>query len=165
MEIGAELAVVLSDSEERTEEVGEALGLVLGAGDVVLLVGDLGAGKTAFSRGIARGLGITERVVSPTFVIVRQYRGRVPLAHADLYRLAEGDSFAIDMLELGEKGSVTLIEWGDRSAGIFAELDPLTVVFEADGGHHRRISFFASSRWAGRLARAGLADRASRAGT
>ena len=165
MEIDAELAVVPSDSEERTEEVGEALGLVLGAGDVVLLVGDLGAGKTALSRGIARGLGITERVVSPTFVIVRQYRGRVPLAHADLYRLAEGDAFAIDMLELGEKGSVTLIEWGDRSAGIFAELDPLTVVFEADGGHHRRISFHASSRWAGRLARAGLADRASRAGT
>ncbi|MDA8261739.1 MAG: tRNA (adenosine(37)-N6)-threonylcarbamoyltransferase complex ATPase subunit type 1 TsaE [Actinomycetota bacterium] len=148
-----------------TEEVGEALGLVLAAGDVLLLIGDLGAGKTALARGIARGLGIPDRVVSPTFVIVRQYRGRLPLAHADLYRLEEGDTFAIDMLELGEGDSVTVIEWGDRSAGIFAELDPLSVFFETDGGHRRRISFSGSERWAGRLARAGLAKRSPAAGT
>ena len=165
MELGPMLAEALSETEESTEELGEALGAVLAAGDVVLLMGELGAGKTAFTRGIARGLGVAERVASPTFVIVRQYQGRLPLAHADLYRLEEGDAFAIDMLELGEPGSVTVIEWGDRSAGVFAALEHLAVTFEADGAHRRRLTFAGSAqRWGGRLASAGLLEGAHGAG-
>ncbi|MDA8374179.1 MAG: tRNA (adenosine(37)-N6)-threonylcarbamoyltransferase complex ATPase subunit type 1 TsaE [Actinomycetota bacterium] len=165
MELGPVLGEAVSDSEERTEELGEALGSVLAAGDVVLLIGDLGAGKTAFTRGIARGLGITGRVTSPTFVIVRQYQGRLPLVHADLYRLEEGDAFAIDMLELGEAGYVTVIEWGDRSAGIFAVHDPLAVSVEVDRAQRRTIAFSGSAdRWGGRLAAAGLSEVARGAG-
>ena len=165
MELGPVLAEAFSDSEERTEELGEDLGCVLAAGDVVLLIGDLGAGKTAFTRGIARGLGITERVASPTFVIVRQYQGRLPLAHADLYRLEEGDVFAIDLLELGESGSVTVIEWGNRSAGVFAERQPLAVSFEANGNQRRAITFSGSpDRWGPRLAGAGFLEVAHGAG-
>ena len=82
----------LSNSEAETEALGEALAGRLTAGDVIAFSGDLGAGKTAFTRGLARGLGVTERVTSPTFTIVNEYLGgRLPLFHFDLYRMGSAD--------------------------------------------------------------------------
>ena len=109
----------LSHSEDETAAAGERLGVTLKAGDVVLLYGDLGAGKTAFVRGIARGLGASaEEVSSPTFTIVQQYGGAGPtLYHVDLYRLNpdEVDDLGLDDLVSGE--GVVAIEWAERWRG------------------------------------------------
>jgi tRNA threonylcarbamoyladenosine biosynthesis protein TsaE len=106
----------LTRSVDETRALGEGLARsLLQAGDVVILSGDLGTGKTAFAQGVARGLGVTELVVSPTFTIVREYQGRVPLAHVDVYRLdriQELHDLGFDEL-LDER--VTLVEWGDAA--------------------------------------------------
>jgi len=109
--------VVESDSPARTEEAGRALARGLADGDVVSLVGDLGAGKTVFARGVLRGLGVEEVVQSPTFVVEREYRGRLVARHLDLYRI-EGDSALreIGIPDRFTEGGVFLIEWGDRAA-------------------------------------------------
>src|SRR5258705_7953600 len=87
-----------SDSPDETAALGERLGRVLEAGDVVALIGDLGAGKTAFVQGMARGLEVTsQRVASPTFTLVNEHPGRVPLYHIDLYRLTRAD----ELVEIG----------------------------------------------------------------
>ena len=109
---------VVTTSEEETESAGEQLAASLGPGDVVLLFGDLGAGKTAFVRGLARGLGASgEDVSSPTFTIIQEYSGRVTLYHVDLYRLEplEVDDLGLDDLVSGE--GVVAIEWADRWNG------------------------------------------------
>ena len=103
-------------SEQETADVGRALAATLSAGDVVLLVGDLGAGKTAFVRGLAEGLGVpASEVSSPTFTLVQEYRsGRLPLFHVDLYRLndpREVDDLGLD--EIAEDG-VLAIEWAEK---------------------------------------------------
>src|SRR5205085_5141639 len=106
----------LADSEEATQAVARELAAALKAGDVLLLSGDLGAGKTTFVRGLAEGLGVDPgEVSSPTFTLVHEYRGgRLTLYHADLYRL---DRTATDNLGLegtGVRGGVLAIEWTDR---------------------------------------------------
>lgn len=96
-----------------TRAVGAGIGTVLAAGDVVVLSGDLGAGKTVLAQGIAAGLGVTDRVVSPTFALVREYVGRIPLHHLDVYRLdhlQEAIDLGID--ELLDDG-VVVVEWGE----------------------------------------------------
>ncbi len=101
-------------SAEETRALGEALGRVLGAGAVVCLVGELGAGKTVLAQGIARGLGVREQVTSPSFVLIREYRGRLPVYHMDLYRLAcpaELEELGPDEYFYGD--GVTLVEWAD----------------------------------------------------
>ena len=102
-------------SEEETIDAGSALAARLSAGDVVLLYGDLGAGKTAFVRGLAQGLGASDHdVSSPTFTLIQEYRGgRLPLIHADLYRLTSMETVDIGLDEIGEDG-VLAIEWADR---------------------------------------------------
>jgi tRNA threonylcarbamoyladenosine biosynthesis protein TsaE len=106
----------VTHSEEETSAVGRDLARSLSAGAVILLSGDLGAGKTAFVRGLADGLGIDPAVVSsPTFTLIQEYRGgRLPLHHVDLYRLRpiEVDDLGLDELTLD--GGVTAIEWPDR---------------------------------------------------
>jgi tRNA threonylcarbamoyladenosine biosynthesis protein TsaE len=105
---------ITTTSEAATSEAGRVLAASLGAGDVVLLDGPLGAGKTAFVRGMAEGLEASpDEVSSPTFTIVQVYAGRVPLHHVDLYRLSpvEVEELALD--ELGE-GAVLAVEWPDR---------------------------------------------------
>jgi len=107
---------VTTHSEEETAAAGRRMASTLRAGDVVLLMGDLGAGKTAFARGLAEGLGIgRDEVSSPTFTIVQEYRGgRLPLYHVDLYRLndpREIDDLGLD--EIAEEG-VLAIEWAER---------------------------------------------------
>jgi tRNA threonylcarbamoyladenosine biosynthesis protein TsaE len=109
---------VLSESEATTEAAGERLGGSLAPGDVVLLYGDLGAGKTAFVRGLARGLGADPTdVSSPTFTIVQEYAGRLTLYHVDLYRLEEKevDDLGLEELVLGD--GVVAIEWAERWRG------------------------------------------------
>ncbi len=102
-------------SPDETQALGERLGRALAAGDVVALSGELGAGKTAFVQGLARGLGVAGRVSSPTFTIVNEHQGRVPLFHVDFYRLeraAELDAIGFD--DYFARGGVVVVEWGDR---------------------------------------------------
>jgi tRNA threonylcarbamoyladenosine biosynthesis protein TsaE len=102
-----------TDSPDQTRAVAAALGDLLVAGDLVLLVGDLGAGKTAFVQGLARGLGVEEPVTSPTFTIVQEYAGRLPLTHVDVYRLDRvQDLYDLGLEERSDRG-VTVVEWGD----------------------------------------------------
>jgi tRNA threonylcarbamoyladenosine biosynthesis protein TsaE len=114
---GGERAVTRSTDE--TLELARAVGELLQAGDVVSLVGELGAGKTVFARGVARALGVTELVVSPTFTIVREYEGRVPLVHVDVYRIeAVQELHDLGFEEVVRDDAVTLVEWGDRIDGL-----------------------------------------------
>lgn len=109
-------------SAGETRELGKALADLLRPGDVLLLVGELGAGKTCLAKGLARGLGIKEKVLSPTFTLLREYQGRLPLYHLDAYRL-EGpwDLFEIGVDEYLEGEGVLLVEWGDRARGFFTQ--------------------------------------------
>jgi tRNA threonylcarbamoyladenosine biosynthesis protein TsaE len=103
-----------SRSAEETEAAGERLGATLEAGDVVALTGELGAGKTCFAQGLARGLGVSARATSPTFVLVNEYRGRVPVHHVDAYRTASlGELLDLGLPELFAEG-VTIVEWADK---------------------------------------------------
>ena len=105
----------LSHSEAETEALGEALAARLRPGDVVAYTGGLGAGKTAFTRGLARGLGCTGRVASPTFTIVNEYEGRLPLFHFDMYRLnGAEDLFDIGWEDYLDRGGVCAVEWSER---------------------------------------------------
>ena len=114
---GGERAVTRSTDE--TLELARAVGELLRPGDVVSLVGDLGAGKTVFARGVARALGVTELVVSPTFTIVREYEGRVPLVHVDVYRIdAVQELHDLGFEEVVRDDAVTLVEWGDKVDGL-----------------------------------------------
>jgi tRNA threonylcarbamoyladenosine biosynthesis protein TsaE len=97
----------------ETESVGAALGDLLRAGDLVVLGGDLGAGKTTFIKGVARSLGVREPVTSPTFTIVQEYDGRVPVVHVDIYRLRRVQELHDLGLEEILDDRVVLVEWGD----------------------------------------------------
>jgi tRNA threonylcarbamoyladenosine biosynthesis protein TsaE len=111
----------VSHSPEETADWGRKLGTLLEAGDVVALIGELGAGKTVVAQGIARGLGVPEEtcIASPTFTLINEYRGRVPLYHLDFYRLDDHSDCANLGLEeyLGGEG-VVLIEWADKIAAL-----------------------------------------------
>ena len=109
--------VVLSSSARQTRNIGTELGKLAGAGDIILLVGPLGAGKTCLTQGIARGLGIHEYTASPSFVLVREYQGKLPLYHIDLYRLDKIEEVAQLGLDdyLYGKG-VCVVEWADTYA-------------------------------------------------
>ena len=106
----------VTNSPEETEAVGEALGKVLLPGTVIAYKGDLGAGKTAFTRGLARGLGFKELVTSPTYTIVNEYLGgRLPLFHFDMYRLGSSDDlFDIGWEDYLERGGVCAVEWSEN---------------------------------------------------
>jgi tRNA threonylcarbamoyladenosine biosynthesis protein TsaE len=104
----------VTHSPAETEAFGERFGKRLRAGDMVLLTGELGAGKTTFVRGVARGAGSSAPVASPTFQLVRVYSGRVQLAHVDLYRVENSSEFVeLGLEELLDQGAV-VVEWGDR---------------------------------------------------
>ena len=108
----------LTDSEEATQKVAFEMAAGLAAGDVLLLEGDLGAGKTAFVRGLAAGLGVNpDEVSSPTFTLVHEYRGgRLTLYHADLYRLKKTETEELGLEEPSVSAGVLAIEWPDRLA-------------------------------------------------
>jgi tRNA threonylcarbamoyladenosine biosynthesis protein TsaE len=106
---------IVSTSAEATEAAGERLGATLGAGAVVALTGELGTGKTCFVQGLVRGLGATVRATSPTFVLVNQYRGRVPIHHVDAYRTdSMTELMDLGLLEMLGGEGVTIVEWADK---------------------------------------------------
>lgn len=106
----------ITNSPEETEKIGAAVGKIIPAGTVLAYRGDLGAGKTAFTRGLARGLGFTEAVTSPTYTIVNEYLGgRLPLFHFDMYRLSSADDlFDIGWEDYLDRGGVCAVEWSEN---------------------------------------------------
>jgi tRNA threonylcarbamoyladenosine biosynthesis protein TsaE len=131
--------IIDSKSEQETMDAGRALAERLTAGDVLLLYGDLGAGKTAFVRGVARGLGARdEDVSSPTFTLVQEYGGgRLTLFHADLYRLTPAEAADLGLHDIGEDG-VLAVEWADRLAG--PPSPTVTIHIDSVGADRRRIA-------------------------
>lgn len=133
-----DLDTILTNSEEETAAVGERLAARLRANDVLLLYGDLGAGKTAFVRGLARGLGAApEEVSSPTFTLIQEYRGRLALYHVDLYRLEPAEAADLGLEELAEGDAIVAIEWAERWNGRPA--GAWEIRFEYAGDDRRRI--------------------------
>ena len=130
----------ITDSPRQTENLGEALGKILLPGTVIAYLGDLGAGKTAFTRGLARGLGYREPVTSPTYTIVNEYLGgRLPLFHFDMYRLRSADDlFDIGWEDYLDRGGVCAVEWSENVAD--AMEDAVTVRIEKTGDESRRIT-------------------------
>lgn len=108
---------LISDSREQTLEMGRLIGAILERGDVVALIGELGSGKTCFTQGLAKGLGVEENVpvVSPTFTLINEYPGKIPLIHLDVYRLS-GPRDLEDMgyEEYFEGGGIIVIEWAEK---------------------------------------------------
>ena len=131
--------IYLTNSPEQTEEVGAALSKVLSPGTVIAYRGDLGAGKTAFTRGLARGLGVTDPVTSPTYTIVNEYLGgRMPLFHFDMYRLRSSD----DLWDIGwddylERGGVCAVEWSENVDDALE--DAVAITIHKTGENSRRI--------------------------
>lgn len=113
----------ITNSPEETEKIGAAIGKIIPAGTVLAYRGDLGAGKTAFTRGLARGLGFTEAVTSPTYTIVNEYLGgRLPLFHFDMYRLSSADDlFDIGWEDYLSRGGVCAVEWSEQVADALPE--------------------------------------------
>ena len=129
----------LSHNEEETEKIGEALASHLQAGDVVAYLGGLGAGKTAFTRGLARGLGCQGRVTSPTFTIVNEYDGELPLFHFDMYRLGDEDAlFDIGWEDYLSRGGVCAVEWSERVSGALPEETIRVTIERCPGGEDWR---------------------------
>ena len=131
---------VITHSPEQTESVGAALAEHIKPGTVIAYRGDLGAGKTAFTRGLARGLGVKEPVTSPTYTLVNEYlSGRLPLFHFDMYRLGSADElFDIGWEDYLERGGVCAVEWSETVEEALE--NPLTVTIEKLGEDARRIT-------------------------
>ncbi len=142
-----------TESPDQTRAVAAALGELLVRGDVVLLVGDLGAGKTAFVQGLASGLGVEEPVTSPTFTIVQEYEGRLPLVHVDVYRLDRvQDLYDLGLEEAGDRG-VTVVEWGDLVEQAVPAAHLVVRIEPGAADTERVLEFdYHGSRWRGRQA-------------
>ena len=132
----------VTNSPEETEELGARLARDLEPGAVVVFTGDLGAGKTAFVRGMARGLGIRDRVTSPTFTIVNEYEGgRLPLFHFDMYRLGSADElFDIGWEDYLARGGVCAVEWSENIAGALEDGCIRVDIRRGDWDGQRRIT-------------------------
>lgn len=147
--------VLRTDGPQATQDAAEILAASIVAGDVVALGGELGAGKTCFVQGAARRLGVTGRVVSPTFMLIRSYpQATPPIVHVDIYRL----DYLHDIMDLGDEvfdpGSVTFIEWGDAATGLLPDdrLDvEILLTDPADLAADRRIVVRGYGSWSARL--------------
>lgn len=143
---GEQLKTFISHSVEETIAFGARIGKAAPGGSVIAFKGDLGAGKTTLSKGIAKGLGIDEELTSPTYTIVSEYKGRLALFHIDAYRLAGEADFAeiggYEMLE--NPGSLCLIEWSERLPGIVNETTA-TIDIRVERGDERRLTL--SGAW------------------
>ncbi|MCC5952916.1 MAG: tRNA (adenosine(37)-N6)-threonylcarbamoyltransferase complex ATPase subunit type 1 TsaE [Acidimicrobiia bacterium] len=145
--------IAATSSVDATRELAAAVAELVRPGDVIVLAGDLGAGKTAFAQGFGACLGVEEPITSPTFTLVSQYRGgRLPLYHLDVYRLEALDEVAdLGLVELLDEGAVTLIEWGDTIAAALPT-DFLEISLTLGDGDDDRVLTFASvgPRWGAR---------------
>ncbi len=137
---------IMTESPAATQALGRRLGSVLKAGSVIGLTGELGSGKTLLTRGICEGLGVPLRQVnSPTFVLVNEYRGRLPVFHLDVYRL-DGAADAVDLgitdyFQRAEEG-IMIVEWAEKLPGVLPD-DRLDVTIERLSARKRRFSFTA----------------------
>ena len=168
--------VIETESPAGTKEVAGRLARICAPGDALLLIGDLGAGKTAFAQGFAAALGVEGPVTSPTFALVRQYRchgaGAVEtLIHADVYRTGTvGEVVELALAELVEEGAIALIEWGDLAAAALGDdaLDVTLTLPDTGALTYRVIRISGRGRWTGRsdeVARALSPASAGAAGT
>ena len=134
--------VYRTESAAQTEALGRELGAKLRPGSVVAFRGGLGMGKTAFTRGLAQGLGCTGRVTSPTFTIVNEYRGNIPLFHFDMYRLEDSDAlFDIGWEDYLARGGVCAVEWSERVEDALPEDTVwVTITRHPDCDHWRTIT-------------------------
>lgn len=134
------MAAFIAKTEQETEKLGERLASVLPGGTVVAMYGDLGAGKTAFVRGMARGLGLTCRVSSPTFTIVNEYLGARELIHFDMYRLSGADElFDIGWEDYLARGAICAVEWSENVQDAFFG-DEVRVSIEKLSDAERKIT-------------------------
>jgi len=125
-------------SVDDTRSLAAEIAALAAPGDLLVLAGDLGTGKTAFAQGFARGLGVDEQVTSPAFILVRTYEGRLPMVHMDVYRLDTMQELVdLGLAELLDEGAVTLVEWGDAVAQALPA-DFLEVRLEAGAGVEER---------------------------
>ena len=137
--------MTITRSPDETAVAGEALGRTLAPGAVVALTGELGAGKTCFVQGLVRALGVEGRVTSPTFVLVNEYRGRVPVHHVDLYRIDRlEDVQDLGVPDLFAGDGITLVEWAEK-LGPLLPADCIRVHIAGVGDEPRRITITASA--------------------
>lgn len=141
---------LLCQTAAETEALGRRLAAELRPGDIIVLSGGLGAGKTLFTRGLATGLGVEEPVTSPSFVLAREYKtGFMPVVHVDVYRIGSMNEFDdLDVLEAAREG-VLVIEWGQA---IESAIDPdhLKIEFEVAADESRTLRFVRSGQWSNR---------------
>lgn len=131
---------IITENEKETEAAGERFAANLPGGTVVAMYGDLGAGKTAFVRGMARGMGLDCRVSSPTFTIVNEYLGKRELIHFDMYRLSSSDElFDIGWEDYISRGAVCVVEWSENVRDAFFG-DEINVTIEKLGPEKRKIT-------------------------
>jgi len=132
--------IVVTRDAAATRALGAALATVARPGDLISLVGELGAGKTQFAKGFGAGLGIADTIVSPSFVLMAEYRGRLPLFHVDLYRLADAaEALAGGLIDDRQAEGVTLVEWAERLADALPA-ERLDVLIDGAGDDPRRIT-------------------------
>ena len=138
----------LSHSTQETEAIGEELAQKLRGGDVLAFTGSLGMGKTAFTRGLARGLGCRGRVTSPTFTIVNEYEGRTPLFHFDMYRLGSSDElFDIGWEDYLARGGVCAVEWSENVEDALQDAIRITIEKDSLVPDTRHITIEGGSRF------------------
>lgn len=127
---------------DQTRDLAAAVAGLVRPGDIVVLAGDLGAGKTAFVQGFGRALGVTDRITSPTFTLVHEYDGRLPIHHLDVYRLEQiSETLDLDLPEMLDAGGVVLIEWGDAILPVLPhEYLEVRITF-GDGDDDRLLRF------------------------
>ena len=140
---------ITTHSADETQALGQKLASRLAPGDVIAYFGDLGAGKTAFTRGLAQGLGITDPVTSPTYTIVNEYlSGRVPLFHFDMYRLSSSDElFDIGWEDYLSRGGVCAVEWSENVEDALQDAIRVTIEKDADEPDTRHITITGGPRF------------------
>ena len=140
---------ITTHSADETQALGQKLASRLAPGDVIAYFGDLGAGKTAFTRGLAQGLGITDPVTSPTYTIVNEYlSGRIPLFHFDMYRLSSSDElFDIGWEDYLSRGGVCAVEWSENVEDALQDAIRVTIEKDADEPDTRHITIIGGPRF------------------
>lgn len=132
----------ITNSENETRDIARTVAEKLRGGDVILFSGEMGAGKTAFTKGLAEFFGTEEEVTSPTFALVHEYPGRVPVFHFDLYRISGFDDlYAIGFYDYLDRGGILAVEWSENVPGLEDELENVVKIFiEKLGENERRIT-------------------------